>query len=281
LRGQSGRLRAARYREIRNLPELPEVETVVRSITPYIVGRTIQHVVLSSRRVTRGDFAQTAAGLTGKVIRAVRRHGKQIFVELDRGILFIHLGMTGKLLFGATPGKYARAIFQLDQGTLVYDDVRQFGRVEFFPVMPGALERTGPDALTISFPEFFERLHRRGGLIKPLLLNQSFIAGVGNIYADEALFAARIHPRTLANSISRKRAATLHSSLLEILHAAIRQRGSSISNYVDADGERGSFQQQHNVYGRTGLLCPRCGKPIERIVLGQRGTHFCARCQRS
>jgi formamidopyrimidine-DNA glycosylase len=263
------------------LPELPEVETVVRSITPYVQGRAIRHVELFSRRVTRGDFGATIAGLTGATIQTVRRHGKQIFFELDRGILFIHLGMTGKLLFNAAPGKYTRAVFHLDEGTLIYDDVRQFGRVEFFPEMPSSLGKVGPDALAIGFPEFFERLHGRGGHIKPLLLNQSFIGGVGNIYADEALFAARIHPRAIASRLSEKRAKELYVNLMEILNAAILQRGSSISDYVDADGGRGSFQQHHNVYGRAGEPCARCRAPIRRIVLGQRGTHYCPRCQRS
>ena len=262
------------------MPELPEVETVVRSISPYVLGRTIRHVELFSRRVTRGDFATTIAGLTGALIRRVWRHGKQIFLELDHGILFIHLGMTGKLLFNAEPGKYARAIFYLDEGTLIYDDVRQFGRVEFFKEMPVSLRRVGPDALTVGFPEFFERLRKRGGHIKPLLLNQTFVGGVGNIYADESLFSARIHPKASAGRISKKRAQELHSRLLEILQAAILQRGSSISNYVDADGACGSYQQQHNVYGRAGQPCSYCGSPIRRIVLGQRGTHYCPRCQR-
>ncbi|HMF74824.1 MAG TPA: bifunctional DNA-formamidopyrimidine glycosylase/DNA-(apurinic or apyrimidinic site) lyase [Bryobacteraceae bacterium] len=262
------------------MPELPEVETVVRSITPYVLGRTIRHVELFSRRVTRGDFAATIAGVTGALIQGVRRHGKQIFFELDRGILFIHLGMTGKLLINAAPSKYARAIFHLDEGALFYDDVRQFGRVEFFTQMPSSLARVGPDALTIGFAEFFERLHRRGGHIKPLLLNQSFVGGVGNIYADEALFAARIHPRAAASRLSEKRVKELHGSLIKILQLAIHHRGSSISDYVDADGAPGSFQQQHNVYGRAGQPCPCCGSPIRRIVLGQRGTHYCPRCQR-
>lgn len=263
------------------MPELPEVETVVRSIAPYVRGRVIRQVELFSSRVTRGDFAKTIAGLTGAVIQTVRRHGKQIFFELDHGILFVHLGMTGKLLFNAVPGKYARAIFYLDEGTLVYDDVRQFGRVEFFKEMPESLGRVGPDALAVGLPEFFARLHSRGGPIKPLLLNQSFIGGVGNIYADEALFAARIHPRAIASRLSKKRAEELYIHLTGILTAAIQLRGSSISDYVDADGERGTFQQHHNVYGRAAEPCPSCGTSIRRIVLGQRGTHYCPHCQRS
>ncbi len=263
------------------MPELPEVETVVRSVASYITGRRIQAVTLSSRRVTRGSHRQTVHALVGRTIAAVRRHGKQILIDLDRGLLYVHLGMTGNLLWNATPGKYSRAVFELDEGTLVYNDIRQFGRVEFFTEAPAEITRVGPDALQVDFSCFFERLRTRKGPIKPLLLNQCFLCGVGNIYADEALFAARIHPRTPARRISRKRAEELHTKIVEVLRLAIEHRGSSISNHVDARGEPGAFQRMHSVYGRTGQPCLRCGSPIRRIVLGQRGTHYCGRCQRA
>ena len=263
------------------MPELPEVETVVRSIAPHIAGHTIETAQFSSRRVTRGGFEKTARAVTGATIRAVRRHGKQILIDLDRGVLYVHLGMTGKLLWNGTAGKYTRALFELDSGTLLYDDVRQFGRVEFFKTLPKLLERVGPDALGIRFDEFYTRLKTRHGAIKPLLLNQSFIGGVGNIYADELLFAARIHPRTRASRISKARARTMHKHLVEVLQLAIHHRGSSISDYVDAAGARGDFQQLHTVYGREGQPCPRCGTTIRRIVLGQRSAHYCPSCQRA
>jgi len=262
------------------VPELPEVETVVRSVAPHALGRTILDVELFSIRVTRGGLRKTAAALRGLVIRDIRRRGKQIFFDLDRGVLYIHLGMTGKLLWDGLPGKHTRAAFHLDTGTLLYDDVRQFGRVEFFPEMPDSLERVGPDALQVGFEEFYARLKKHSGLIKPLLLNQTFICGIGNIYADEALFAARIHPRASVRRISEKRAKELHDSILAILHAAIEHRGSSISDYVDTAGQRGGFQVLHCVYGRAGESCTRCGALIRRIVLGQRSTHYCPRCQR-
>jgi formamidopyrimidine-DNA glycosylase len=262
------------------VPELPEVENVVRSVAPHITGQTIRHVHLSSHRVTRADLANTAKRMEGRTIRAVRRRGKQIFLDLDEGNIYIHLGMTGKLLWNAPPGKYARAVLELDGGTLIYDDVRQFGRVEFFDKTPGMLDRVGPDALTVSLEEFQARLQKRGGQIKPLLLNQSFVSGVGNIYADELLFAARIHPKTPVKRLSKQRIQTLHRHLTELLQLAIQHRGSSISDYVNSAGERGSFQDLHNVYGKAGEPCPRCGHAIRRIVLAQRGTHYCPRCQR-
>ncbi len=262
------------------LPELPEVETVVASIRNRVVGQRIVSATVSSKRVTRGDFGETTGGLCGATIVTVRRHGKQIFFELDRGVLYIHLGMTGKLLWNAQPGKHARAILYFENDTLIFDDVRQFGRFELYSDVPEALRKVGPDALAVRFDEFFERLQRHGSFIKPLLLNQAFISGVGNIYADEALFASRIHPRALANRISEARARQLHGSIQAILALAVEHGGSSISSYVDADGACGNYQHQHNAYGRTGKACPRCGKLIRRVVLGQRGTHYCPGCQR-
>ncbi|HEX4166034.1 MAG TPA: zinc finger domain-containing protein, partial [Bryobacteraceae bacterium] len=202
-------------------------------------------------------------------------------VQLDRGLLYIHLGMTGNLLWNAIPGKYSRAVFELEGGTLVYNDIRQFGRVEFYRELPAELARVGPDALLLEAAPFCSRLKQRKGPIKSLLLNQAFLSGVGNIYADEALFAAGIHPRTPANRISRKRAVALHGQIHAILTLAIEHRGSSISNHVDGSGTPGAFQQLHAVYGRGSEPCLRCGTPIRRIVLGQRGTHYCPRCQRA
>lgn len=254
---------------------------MVRSIAPHITGRTIKSAALYSLRVTRGGLKQTAKRLTGRVIQRVRRRGKQMFVDLDRGTLYMHLGMTGKLLWNGEPGKYTRAVFEFENGVLLFDDIRQFGRVEFFEELPEVFTRAGPDALNIAFEEFYGRLSQRRGNVKALLLNQSFLAGVGNIYADEALFAARIHPRAVVNRISKKRSEELHRRLTEVLQAAIAHRGSSISDYVDSAGERGSFQQMHNVYGRAGKPCPRCGATIRRIVIAQRGTHYCPHCQRA
>jgi formamidopyrimidine-DNA glycosylase len=234
-----------------------------------------------SHRVTRGDFAVTKEELEGARIEAVRRRGKQIFIDLNRGLLYVHLGMTGKLLWNAQPGAYTRAWLQLDNGLLLYDDVRQFGRFEFFLALPDQIARKGPDALGLDAETFITALKKRRGAIKAVLLNQSFLAGVGNIYADELLFAARVHPRADVSRISHKRAAEIYRRLQETLQLAVELRGSSISNYVDAAGNAGEFQQLHQVYGRTGLPCPNCGSPIRRIVVAQRGTHYCPRCQRA
>lgn len=233
-----------------------------------------------SKRVTRQSFQATEAGLTGAKIKGVSRNGKQIFVELDRGILYIHLGMTGRLLWNAPEDKFTRAVLELDRGRLLFDDMRQFGRFEFFSQVPAAFSKKGPDALTIDFATFYERLKKYRGSIKSVLLNQGFISGVGNIYADEILFAAKIHPQTPAARISRRRAQSLHKYTLEILRSAVELGGSSISDYVDAEGKKGMFQAMHLVYGRTGEPCTVCRRPIRRIVIAQRGTHYCPHCQR-
>jgi formamidopyrimidine-DNA glycosylase len=230
--------------------------------------------------VTRQSFEATETGLSGANIQGISRRGKQIFIELDRGVLYVHLGMTGQLLWNAPEDKFTRAVLELDTGALLFRDIRQFGRFEFFRELPAAFSKKGPDALAVDFATFYERLKKHRGSIKSVLLNQGFISGVGNIYADEMLFAAKIHPRTPASRISRRRAQALHKYMLKVLQAAVRLGGSSISDYVDAEGNRGMFQLSHRVYGRAGEPCAKCRGRIRRIVIAQRGTHYCPRCQR-
>lgn len=258
------------------MPELPEVETVVRSLAPRLIGRRIVAASFTSRFVTPGDRKKLAARVAGRSIVGIRRRGKFILIALDEGVLVVHLGMTGKLLFDVAAGEHTYGVFELDRGVLRYEDPRQFGRIEW---NPKRIEKLGPEPLEISLDDFSARLRSRKSRIKPLLLNQQFLAGVGNIYADEALFAAGIHPLAIASRLSKPRVARLHQAIREILTLAIEHRGSSISDYVDAAGERGWFQVLHNVYGREGESCTRCGAPIKKIVAGGRGTHFCAKCQ--
>jgi len=231
--------------------------------------------------VVRQNFGQLARRVRGQTIRSVRRHGKFIVLQLDAGTLTIHLGMTGKLLLDAVAGPYTRALFELDEGLLVYDDVRHFGRIEWSRELPDRVGALGPDALMVELEEFMAMLRGRRSMIKPLLMNQAFVRGMGNIYTDEALFLARIHPKAIASRLSPQRAARLHKAMVDILSAAIAMKGSSISDYVDSEGRKGSFQLHHQVYGREGQPCAVCGSVIRRIVLGSRGTHYCPRCQRS
>ena len=263
------------------MPELPEVETVVRSLAPKLQGRRIRDAQFFSKHVVRQNFDELAQRLRGQKVRSVRRHGKFIVLDLDSGKLTIHLGMTGKLLLDGAAGPYTRAFFELeDGGALVYDDIRHFGRIEWSADLPARVAGLGPDALTISRDDFAGLLRRRHSMIKPLLMNQAFLRGMGNIYTDEALFAAQISPKAIASRLSPARVARLHQAMVEILSAAVALKGSSISDYVDSEGRKGSFQLHHQVYGREGEKCPTCGARIRRIVLGSRGTHFCPRCQR-
>jgi formamidopyrimidine-DNA glycosylase len=258
------------------VPELPEVETVVRTVAPHLIGRRILSAEFTSRLVTPGNRAALSKHLAGRRIETVRRRGKFILVELDKGVLSIHLGMTGRLLISGKPAEHTYAMFTLDDGVLLYTDPRQFGKIEW---NPRRVERLGPEPLEIALEEFRVRL-RRKARIKPLLLNQSFLAGLGNIYADESLFAAGIHPLASAAKLSGPRATKLHQAIREILTAAIEAGGSSISDYVDAEGRKGWFQVSHRVYGREGEPCVNCATAIRRIVVAQRSSHFCPRCQK-
>jgi len=189
--------------------------------------------------------------------------------------------MTGHLRWNGRAGPYTRAVIVFDRGRLLFDDPRQFGRLEASEEgLPPRLEKLGPEAPAITVEELARRLAGRRAPIKALLMDQHILAGLGNIYSDEALFRAGIHPQTPGGRLSRERLARLVRAIRRVLAEAIAAGGSSVSDYVNADGEPGWFQFQHRVYQRTGEPCLRCGAPIRRIVIAQRGTHYCPRCQR-
>jgi len=262
------------------VPELPEVETVARSIAR-IVGRRIVSAEFNCARVLRGNPGVMRAALAGHRIRGVRRRGKFIVIDLDHGhCLTVHLGMTGKLLLGGTPGRHTHALFHLDRGVLRYEDQRQFGRIEVSQGLPARVEKLGPEPLEVTLAEFAARLKRRKARIKAVLLDQHFVGGVGNIYADETLFRAGIHPLALGARLRPERVERLHQAMVEVLTQAIAKGGSSVSDYVDAEGRQGFFQFEHRVYQRTGEPCVQCGASIRRMLVAQRGTHYCPKCQR-
>ncbi|MGA3017169.1 MAG: bifunctional DNA-formamidopyrimidine glycosylase/DNA-(apurinic or apyrimidinic site) lyase [Bryobacteraceae bacterium] len=262
------------------MPELPEVETVTRSIAG-LKGRRIAGVEFRSRRILRGAPPErVSARLEGRRIRAIQRYGKFIVLALDSGFLTIHLGMTGRLLLRGAAGKHTHAIFTFDRGRLLYDDSRQFGLIEFSEEFPARVARLGPEPLEIPFEEFAARLKRHRARVKALLLNQAFVRGVGNIYADEALFRAGIHPMAVASRLRGARVRRLFDGMVEVLTEAIAAGGSSISDYIDAQGRKGFFQFSHRVYQRTGQPCVNCGTLIRRILVAQRSSHFCPKCQK-
>jgi formamidopyrimidine-DNA glycosylase len=260
------------------MPELPEVETIVRGLAPRLAGRRVLAAEFRCDRVVRGAPDR----IVGKTIHGVRRHGKFIIIDFaDSGpSLGVHLGMTGKLLLDGELGVHTHAIITLDRGTLIYDDIRQFGRIELSDDFSARMGRLGPDPLSLDADAFVSRVRGRSAMIKPLLLNQSFLRGMGNIYTDEALHRAGVHPRALSSRLSRDRAARLHAAIRDVLLESIESGGSSVSDYVDSDGRRGSFQLLHRVYGKEGQPCGVCGAAIRRILVAQRGTHFCPRCQK-
>lgn len=267
------------------MPELPEVETIRRTLAPAVQGRTIEAVVFHWPRTCVGDPRDAEGALRGQRIERLDRHGKYLLFRLRKegrgSFLAVHLRMTGNILLGGASGPYTRAEMFLDGGTrLVYHDIRKFGRWEWSEELPQRLAELGPEPLEIDRDEFRARLARRAAMLKALLLNQEFLRGLGNIYADEALFRARLHPRRAASSVGPRKAGDLHRAIQEVLREAIAAGGTTISNYVDSNGSSGYFQLQTHVYGKTGDPCARCGTAVRRILVSQRSTHFCPRCQR-
>lgn len=274
------------------MPELPEVETIARGVNLRVRGDRIAEVWFGGKREPfKTPAARQAKGLEGRTILAVHRTGKHIVCELGTaGAMpnaqwIVHLGMTGRLLV-TTPdipvAPHTHARLSLKSGReLRFVDPRRFGRLEFRDLtrVAGFLA-PGADPLSVTAAEFARLFHRRRLAIKTALLNQKLLSGVGNIYADESLFRAGIRPRRLAGRLSRAELEALRLALSEVLKDAIRAGGSSVSDYVDAEGQHGLFQLEHCVYQRTGLPCLRCQTPVRRIVLAGRGTHYCPQCQR-
>ncbi len=273
------------------MPELPEVETIVADLRPHLVGRTIVHCELRFPSIVRHPEPETFIdSITGMRIEAVGRRGKFIFIALGEGrLLVVHLGMTGqlRLVDAATEiANHTHAIFDLDDGMqLRYRDPRRFGRLLLGTqdelLISGTLPKLGPEPIDPTFDAeaLFERFRRRRAPVKAVLLDQSTVAGVGNIYADESLHRARLRPDRIAGSLSRKSVRRLHESLRDSLEVAIRNRGSSVDTYRDAWGDMGSQQEELLVYGRAGEPCLTCGRPLSIARIAGRSTVFCRRCQ--
>ncbi|GIQ64668.1 formamidopyrimidine-DNA glycosylase [Paenibacillus cisolokensis] len=273
------------------MPELPEVETVRRTLNQLVAGKRIESVTVSLPRIIQrpAEPEAFAAALAGRTIETVERSGKFLRIVLDGLVLVSHLRMEGRYGVYAQDEpveKHTHVIFHFDDGTeLRYKDVRQFGTMHLFA--PGEelkqppLSRLGLEPLSDSFtPDALRKmLAHRPTKIKPLLLNQTYVAGLGNIYVDEALFQAGIHPERSADSLKAAEWRRLYESIRATLERAVEAGGSSIKSYVNGQGEMGMFQHQLLVYGRKGEPCSRCGGPITKTVVGGRGTHICLRCQ--
>lgn len=266
------------------MPELPEVQTVVNTLRPRVVGRAIVHV-----RVLRADIlfppgTDLEALLTGRTVRSVDRRGKRIVFSLDDGNRFyVHLGMTGRLTFAAQDlpaPSHTHLELVIGGGNLRFRDPRRFGGVWWLGAAQIPMRGWGQSRSTCG-RRSSRALSRTSRAIKAALLDQSVIAGLGNIYVDESLFAAGIHPLIPAAALGPEQVRALNRAIKATLRRALRHRGSTLRDYRDADGGSGSFQKLHRVYDREGEPCRRCRGLISRIVLGGRSTHFCAVCQRS
>ena len=293
------------------MPELPEVETILRGLKPRVLELSIRDVVIGDRRILQIRADRLKRAIRSQTIRGVSRRGKYLVFELDRHHLIFHFGMTGQLTYRDPeqedskgfarhpvtglqsarqhpPDRHTHLHILLNEGkALLYRDIRKFGRV--FLVAKKNQENSlavffkdlglEPFTAEYSIQAFLEGFRNRKLRLKSLLLDQGFVAGIGNIYADEALFEARLHPARTILSLRRKEKARLFEAIPKVLEQGISFRGTSFRNYVNSDGEPGSYQEALQVYGRHGKACRRCGGVIQRIVISQRGTHFCPSCQ--
>ena len=272
------------------MPELPEVETIRRDLTPRIVGRTVIEAWVSpdAPKLVQGrpadDFCRR---LAGRRVEDVSRRGKYLLLRLASGFTWVvHLRMTGALIHrldGCPPNPHLRARFRLDDGSeLCYLDLRKLGMMWLVEDESQVVGKLGPEPLGEGFgpQELRSLLARRSAPVKAVLMDQAAIAGIGNIYADKALFAAKLRPQRPAKSLSKREAERLHRSLRQVLVEAMGNRGSSFRDYVDAEGEQGMHQLHVKVFRRSGQPCYGCGITIQRIKVGGRSTHFCPRCQK-
>jgi formamidopyrimidine-DNA glycosylase len=272
------------------MPELPEVETVARGLAQRVAGDTIESVWIGRKpEPLKSPARQIAATLEGSRIASVRRVGKHIVVDLQQGKKqlsgqwVVHLGMTGSLIVARADQevvKHTHLIAKLASGReLRFVDPRRFGRLSVHRA-ENVFRAAGSEPLDVEFEAFARLFQGRQTTMKSALLNQKLLSGVGNIYADEALFRAGIRPRRRATKVTRQELKKLYDALRQVLREAITAGGSSISDYVNADGDEGLFQFDHRVYGREGEACLTCDTPVKRIVIAGRSAHYCPRCQK-
>jgi formamidopyrimidine-DNA glycosylase len=279
------------------MPELPEVETIRRVLSEKISGYRILSVAVNHPKpLGKQTVAELKTRLVGQKILGVERRAKFLLIRLEKGSLLVHLGMTGQMFAAsrgqkaapglpALPDKHTHLILELNRGRLLYfRDIRRFGRFHWLAAdrEKEYLAHLGPEPLSGNFQVtgFQKALAGRSASIKALLLSQKVVAGLGNIYVDEALFRAGIAPQTRGGKLTRAQITRLHGAIREVLKEAIHYRGTTLSDYYDPESRRGGFQHRLKVYGREGEPCVTCGTPVAKAVLVQRGTHWCPKCQK-
>ena len=272
------------------MPELPEVETVRRGLEKLILGKKISNINIRYPKMIKTDLPELQKEMPGQVIQSMGRRGKYLLFYLSDKVLISHLRMEGKYFYypdQVPERKHAHVLIHFeDGGTLVYEDVRKFGTMEL--LAPELLEayfvskKLGPEPTEQDFDlEIFRgALKKSKKPIKSHLLDQTLVTGLGNIYVDEVLWRAKVHPSRTSNSLSTQEARKVHDEIIKVLGEAVEKGGSTIRTYTNAFGEDGTMQEFHQVYDKTGQACSRCGAIIEKIQLGGRGTHFCPKCQR-
>lgn len=266
------------------MPELPEVETIKRELEKVVLGKKITDIIIHNPKVIAepkpADFVK---GLKGVTIKNILRKGKLLILELSSGkTLAIHLKMTGQLIYPGS-GLTSRLSFKLSDGRwLDFNDQRLFAQMRLIDDWRNLkfVQTLGPEPFDLSAEQFKAMLDNKKTKIKPLLMDQAFISGIGNLYAAEALFRSRIHPARPANSLSDKEKESLFKEIKDILSEAIKYQGSSVDQYVQLNGSAGGYVKYHQVYDREGKPCLACKRPVKRIALGGRGTYFCPRCQK-
>lgn len=278
------------------MPELPEVETIKRGLAKFILKKKITKIEVLNEKSFLGEK-------TTGTVENLRRFGKALVLDLDNGkSLMIHLRMTGQLIYdgkeryaaghpsdnftAALPNKQTRVILRFENGTLYFNDQRKFGFIKVLPTSEvendSFIKKLAPEPWAMSPDELYEKLQRhKNSLIKPTILDQTIICGLGNIYADESLFMSKIHPERRAGTVTKAETEKLLKSAREVMEKSIASGGSTMATYVKADGTKGDYLEKFaQVFHREGKPCPRCGTKIEKIRVGGRGTHFCPNCQR-
>jgi formamidopyrimidine-DNA glycosylase len=266
------------------VPELPEVETIKKDISPYAIGHTIKSVeVLNPSTVKSPSVPEFIKKVTGRKITDITRRGKYLFFHLDKnGIMMMHMKMTGSLLVNPESSRFTRAILHLDKGVDIhFSDARKFGKMWLEKDEKDVMAKLGPEPLDKDFTAntLAEILGKRSAPVKAVLLDQALIAGIGNMYADEALFDARIHPAGPASGLTPSQVKKLYNSIRKVLIKGIEMNGASVRDYVRPNGETGHAHDDFIVAHGVGNKCPNCGGPIKRIVVRGRGTYICPRCQ--
>ena len=298
------------------MPELPEVESLRRSLKPYIIGKTIKSILVKRPKLVSGSGTIREASETkkqefetqpiGTKIIDITRVAKNLIIHLSNNqVILIHLKMTGQLVYqddkqnkvlgghpievseSQLPNQHSHIIFELDQGILCYNDVRMFGYVLLYPDLDtiyklGHFDKIGLDPFDAKFTEEYlsKGLKTKKSKLKTVLLEQSIVTGLGNIYADEVCFKSGILPTRIANTLTKKEIHKLYQAILEIIPKAVEMGGSSIANYIMADGSRGTYAREHKVYGKSGKLCVQCNNNLQKTIINSRTTVFCQFCQK-